>query len=118
MNVQNAQQEMTVDKVRASRDGHTYHETRAAPVALELLLPSTSLCAIAIEGFSADDDPSVSDSATEIADLVLYRETTSVATASSIRVLQFKYSVGKADVEMRGFDIKKTVQKFAQAELL
>lgn len=116
MSAQNTPQEMVVDKVRASRDGHMYHEAWAARVALELLLPSTTLCAVAIEGFSIDDDPSLSDSATEIADLVLYRETTSVATASSIGVLQFKYSVGRANVAMRGFDIKKTLQKFAQTD--
>lgn len=116
MSFENRPPLMTVDKVRASRDGHTYHETWAARVALELLSPSSTLRAIAIEGFSVDDEPSLSDAAIEIADLVRYRGTTSIGTASSVEVLQFKYSVAREDVEMRGFDIKKTLQKFAQTD--
>ena len=105
-----------IDKVRASRDGHFYHETWAARVALELLPPTSTLTLLAMEGFSIEDEPSVSEAATEIADLVRYRGGTNVDTASSVEVLQFKYSIARADQEMRAFDIKKTLEKFATTE--
>jgi hypothetical protein len=44
-----------IDKVRASREGHTYHDTWTARVALELLVPTTDLAAVAVEGFSTED---------------------------------------------------------------
>lgn len=105
-----------IDKVRASRDGHFYHETWAARVALGLLYPSTTLRAIAIEGFSIEDESSMSSAAVEIADLVRYRGTTNISSASSIEVLQFKYSIASEAVGMRAFDIKKTLQKFAKTD--
>jgi hypothetical protein len=71
--------------------------------------------AITVEGFSLEDESSLSDAATEIADLVRYRGTTEIASAPSVEVLQFKYSLTRHDVEMRAFDIKKTLQKFAEA---
>ena len=116
MSVENQPSPTAIDKVRASRDGHTYHETWAARVALGLLYPSTTLRAITVEGFFLEDEPSLSDAATEIADLVRYRGTTEIASATAVEVLQFKYSIARHDVEMRAFDIKKTLQKFAKTE--
>jgi hypothetical protein len=104
------------DDVRASRDGHTYHETWAARIALELLQPSTDLVAITIENFSTEDEELVSDSAMEIADLVRYRGATSIEFASSVEVLQFKYSVSRSGVDMSASEIKKTLTKFAAAD--
>jgi hypothetical protein len=97
---------VAIDKVRASRDGHSYHEIWAARVALELLHPSNSLRILTVEGFSTEDEPSVSDSATEIADLVRYRNGIDINTASSIEVLQLKYSVARADQGVRAFDVR------------
>lgn len=51
MSVHNNASPSLTDDVRASRDGHTYHETWAARIALELVYPSTDLVAITIEGF-------------------------------------------------------------------
>lgn len=116
MNVENVPLTPVVDKARASRDGHFYHEIWAAHAALELLHPSTTLSAIAIEGFSMEDESSLSNEAIEIADLVRYRGANNVNSASSIEVLQFKYSHARQDVGMRAFDIKKTLQKFAKAD--
>lgn len=62
----------SVDNVRASRDGHEYHETWTARKALQLLLPDNNLYAIAVEGMSPVDQTSVSASAVEVADLTLY----------------------------------------------
>jgi hypothetical protein len=116
MNIDSNASPLTTDDVRASRDGHTYHETWAARIALELLDPSTDLVAITMEGFSIEDEPSMSDSAMEIADLVRYRGATSIDSASSVDVLQFKYSVARTDVGMTASEIKKTLQKFASTE--
>ena len=55
-----------LDKVRASREGHTYHDTWTARVALELLVPTTTLCAVAVEGFSTEDAPIAPAAATEM----------------------------------------------------
>ncbi len=104
---------VAIDKVRASRDGHSFHETWAARVALELLPPASTLRILTIEGFSTEDEPSVSGAAMEIADLVRYRGGININTASSIEVLQFKYSIARADQDVRAFDIKKTLEKFA-----
>jgi len=116
MNTDNNASPTPTDDVRASRDGHTYHETWAARIALELLHPSTDLVAITMENFSVEDEPLISDSAMEIADLVRYRGATSIESASSVEVLQFKYSVSRATVEMRVPDIKKTLNKFAKTD--
>jgi hypothetical protein len=105
-----------IDKVRASLDGHFYHHTWAARVALELLPPASTLRILTIEGFSIEDDSSVSGAASEIADLVRYRGGINIDTASSVEVLQFKYSIARADQEVRAFDIKKTLEKFATTE--
>ena len=41
MSSQRAPDPVCIDKVRASREGHTYHDTWTARVALELLVPTT-----------------------------------------------------------------------------
>jgi hypothetical protein len=102
-----------VDKVRASRDGHEYHEAWAARTALELLVPTTTLMAISLEGFSSEDSGDLSSDAVEIADLVRYRGGTNLRTAQVVETVQFKYSIARADVPMRAPDIQKTLAKFA-----
>lgn len=116
MTSENESLTVAIDKVRASRDGHSYHEMWAARVALELLHPSSTLRILTVEGFSIEDEPSVSDSATEIADLVRYRNGIDINTASSIEVLQLKYSIARADQGIRAFDIRKTLEKFAATD--
>ncbi|HEV8132346.1 MAG TPA: hypothetical protein VGQ81_13945, partial [Acidobacteriota bacterium] len=43
MNSESLPEPVHIDKVRASREGHTYHDTWTARVALELLVPTASL---------------------------------------------------------------------------
>jgi hypothetical protein len=105
-----------IDKVRASREGHTYHDTWTARVALELLVPTTILTAVAVEGFSTEDAPIASAAATEIADLVRYRGGVGIAHASSVEVIQFKYSIADAATPVRAADLRKTLAKFAQTD--
>jgi len=103
--------------VRASKDGHAYHEAWAARSALELLPPDASLQALAIEGFSVDDDDALSAGATEIADVVRYHGGTEVARASRVEVVQFKYSIVDADTPIRAADLAKTLVKFAATDI-
>lgn len=74
-----------VSKVRAGREGHTYHDTWTARVALELLVPTTTLSAVAVERLSEED----SAAATEVADLVRYRGGIGIAHSSRVEVVQF-----------------------------
>lgn len=53
---------------------------------------------------------------TEIVDLVRYRGTTEIASATAVEVPQFNCSIARHDLEMRAFDIKKKLQKFAKTD--
>jgi NACHT domain len=103
-----------IDKVRASRDGHEFHEAWAARKALQLLLPTDKFVGIAVEGLSPVDQANAPAGTVEIADLVLYYGAQPTFDASdSVVILQFKYSIGKKNVPFRQNDARKTIQKFA-----
>lgn len=104
---------IAIDKVRASKAGHAYHEAWAARTALELLLPSTDLTAITLEGFDEQDEQELGTGAVEIADLVRYHGGTDVARSQRVTVVQFKYSIASADVAIRAADLASTLAKFA-----
>ncbi|WP_175832838.1 hypothetical protein [Burkholderia cenocepacia] len=77
-----------IDKVRASRAGHAFHEAWAARTALELLPPSTDLVAITLEGFDEQDEQGLGTGAIEIADLVRYHGAADVARAHRVTVVE------------------------------
>lgn len=104
---------IAIDKVRASKAGHAYHEAWAARSALELLLPATSLVMLALEGFDEIDEHDLGTGAVEIADLVRYHGARDVARASRVAIVQFKYSIASADRPVRAADLAKTLSKFA-----
>ena len=105
-----------IDKVRASRDGHEFHEAWAARKALQLVVPLDGLVGIAVEGLAPADQQGVSDETVEIADLVLYYgKGPTFDAAESVAIVQFKYSKGLAGVPYRASEIKNTIRKFAQA---
>lgn len=105
-----------IDKVRASKAGHAFHEAWAARTALELLPPSTDLTAITLEGFDEQDEQSLGTGAVEIADLVRYHGATDVARAHRVTVVQFKYSIASADTAVRVADLASTLAKFAATD--
>lgn len=107
---------ITIDKVRASKAGHAFHEAWAARTALELLSPSTDLTAITLEGFDERDEQSLGTGAVEIADLVRYHGATDVARAHLVTVVQFKYSIASADTAVRAADLASTLAKFATTD--
>jgi hypothetical protein len=106
----------TIDSTRASLAGHTFHHAWAARSCLELLPADTDLQRIALEGFAKDNtEVDVSQVADEVADLVRYRGGPDALTAHRIEVVQFKYSIARAEVAVRAADLAKTAGKFAQA---
>jgi hypothetical protein len=105
-----------IDKVRASKAGHAFHEAWAARSALELLLPSTNLVAITLEGFDTTDEADLGTGAVEIADLVRYHGHGDVANASLVEIVQFKYSIASSAIPLRAADLAKTLTKFAKAD--
>ena len=102
------------DKVRASRDGHEYHDAWTARKAMQLLLGDDHLIGIAVEGLEPDDQTRASRETVEIADLTLYYgQGTGFDYADKVDVVQFKYSPSHENAEFRASDAKKTITKFA-----
>jgi hypothetical protein len=105
-----------IDKVRASRDGHEFHEAWAARKALQLVMPIDGLVGIAVEGLAAADQAGASVETVEIADLVLYYgKRPTFDGARSVVIVQAKYSKGSQSVPYPASDAKKTIRKFAAA---
>lgn len=106
----------SIDKLRASKAGHAYHEAWAARTALELLPPSSDLTSITLEGFSELDEQNLGNGAVEIADLVRYHGGDDVGRAHRVTVVQFKYSIASAIKPVRAADFASTLIKFAAAD--
>lgn len=106
------------DKVRASRDGHEYHEAWAARKAMQLLWPDSNLFAIAIEGPSPTDQEISSAETVDISDITLYfGKFPTFERAALTTIAQLKYSVADSDTDFRVSHAKKTISKFATAFL-
>ena len=104
------------DTVRASREGHWFHEAWTARKAMQLLLPMDGLIGIAVEGLSEEDQSRASAGTVEIADLtVYYGQDVNFRDADRVETLQFKYSPKRADKPFRASDAKKTMEKFAES---
>lgn len=113
-----ARSRRTTDNVRASRDGHEYHEVLAARYALQLVRPNSNLTAIAVEGLSPADQASASKATSEIADITLYfGSNPNLTEAERTTLIQFKYSVASADKPFRVSNAKKTIKKFCRTYL-
>jgi hypothetical protein len=109
--------DLLIDMVRASKDGHQFHEAWVARCALGLLLSRNTLHAIAVEGLAAEDEEGVSDATVEIADATFYYGSgASFEACSRMEMAQFKYSVAARDKSLRIADARKTLAKFAAAE--
>ena len=104
-----------IDKVRASRDGHEFHEVWVARKAMQLLRPDSELTALGVEGLSPADQARANAPTIEVADLTLYfggRPTFEQATRTTF--VQFKYSIADQEKNFRAFNAKTTLKKFAQ----
>jgi len=104
-----------VDKTRASREGHEFHEAWTARKALQLFWPDTDLVGISVEGLSPDDQSRASQPAVEIADIALYfGSLPSFEHGARKTIAQFKYSIADKDNDFRASHAKKTITKFAK----
>lgn len=102
-----------IDKVRASRDGHEFHEAWTARKATQLIWPNTDLIAIAVEGPSPTDQAGASAATVEVADLTFYYgRRPNFKDATRTTFAQFKYSIADQNKDFRAFNAKKTVEKF------
>jgi hypothetical protein len=109
--------DMVIDIVRASKDGHQFHEAWLARCALALLLPRDTLYAIAVEGLAEADEEDVSEATVEIADATFYfGSAASFEACARMEMAQFKYSIAACDKPLRVADARKTLVKFAAAE--
>ena len=108
----------SINSVRASRDGHEFHETWTARKALQLLLPTDNIVGIAVEGLHPVDQAAAASETVEIADIVLYNgRRPTFNGADTVNIVQFKYSVSSSNIEFRNSHAKKTIDKFAAAYL-
>jgi len=104
-----------IDKTRASRDGHEFHEAWTARKALQLFWPSHDLVGISVEGLSPEDQIGASPATVEIADIALYFGSAPSFDRGARKVVtQFKYSVADKDKSFRASKAKTTISKFAQ----
>ena len=102
-----------IDKVRASRDGHEFHEAWTARKATQLLWPDSDLTAIAVEGTSPTDQVGASAATVEVADLTYYfGGHSNFEKATRTIFAQFKYSIANQNKGFRASHAKKTVMKF------
>jgi hypothetical protein len=107
---------IAIDKVRASRAGHTFHEHWAARCALQLVFPGDELYAIAVESLSTSETANPGKEAEDIADLTLFfGQGDNFATCNAQQTLQFKYTTIPEPVTSSY--LKKTIQKFADSLL-
>jgi hypothetical protein len=91
-----------IDTVRASRDGHQFHEAWVARCALALLLSRNALYAIAVEGLAEHDEEDLSDAAVEVADGTFYYGSgASLDICSRMEIAQFKYSIAARNNALR-----------------
>lgn len=104
-----------IDKTRASREGHEFHEAWTARKALQLFWPDSDLVGISVEGLSPDDQSRASQAAVEIADIALYfGSVPSFERGARKTIAQFKYSIADKDNDFRASHTKKTIKKFAR----
>ena len=110
-----AKRRRPIDRVRASRDGHEYHEAWTARKALQLLWPDSDLIAIAVEGVSPADQASTSAATVQVADVTMYfGSEPNFKEATKTTVAQLKYSISDRDENFRVSKAKKTIEKFSK----
>jgi hypothetical protein len=101
-----------IDSVRPSRDGDQFHHYWAARQCLRLLLPTTDLIAISIEGPAVADGEQAEDGVDSI-DVAEYRGSTDPRTATHIRYVQLKHSSRRTEQEWIASDLTGTLRNFA-----
>lgn len=104
-----------IEAVRASRDGHEFHEAWTARKSMQLLRPDSEMTAIAVEGLAPVDESKATKQTSEIADLTIYYGSQSFRNATKTIITQFKYSIANKETAFRASNATKTIEKFANA---
>ncbi|WP_425928703.1 hypothetical protein [Pseudomonas sp. NyZ201] len=96
--------------VGPSRDGDQFHYSRASRLCLELLVASSDLQVVSVEGISKKDSV---NAGIESIDLALYYGSSNLSTARLVRYRQLKHSTLHADKEWTASGLRKTLKDFA-----
>ena len=105
-----------IDKTRASREGHEFHEAWTARKALQLFWPDIGLVGISVEGLSPGDQSGATQTTVEIADIALYfGDVPNFKLGARMTIAQFKYSIADKDSVFRASKAKGTIAKFAES---
>ena len=105
----------SADSVRLSRAGDQFHYLWAARRCLYLLLPSTDLVAMTIEGVSSDESRgSTSGHGEEVIDVAEYFRSESLSSCTKVIYYQLKHSTINVAKPWRLSDLKKTFAGFAK----
>jgi hypothetical protein len=101
--------------VRFSRDGDYFHYLWAARRCLRLLLPSSGLVAVSIEGASTQETAAglAIDAGEELIDVAEYYGSENIKQATRIRYLQLKHSTQRAIEPWPASGLEKTLKGFA-----
>ena len=104
------------DLTRPSRDGDQFHYLWAARRCLALLLPTTDLVGIGVEGASADEARSASSTpaADAVIDIAEYYGDTESGRAQRVHYLQLKHSTRHPAKARTARGLKTTLKAFAE----
>lgn len=101
-----------IDRLRPSRDGDQFHYWWTARRSLALLLPSTLLVVIAVEGVPVAEEEEIADGV-DVIDVAEYYGSKEIGTASRVQYFQLKHSTRRSSKPCKPGDLAHTVKSFA-----
>lgn len=113
---------LAADKVRFRNDGDQFHYLWAARRCLRLLVPTSDLVAVSIEGvceqieeIDSDDDstPTPNSNGVEVIDVAEYYGDEDPRIAASIEYIQLKHSTKRTDQNWTPSELERTVAGFS-----
>jgi ribosomal protein L30/L7E len=105
---------INADKVRYSRDGDQFHYLWAARRCLPLLVPTSGLVAVSIEGPSERETASsFGDEGEEVIDVAEYYGSEAIESADLVRYLQLKHSTLHSTSPWAPSGLEKTLRGFS-----
>lgn len=102
-----------IDRLRPSRDGDQFHYWWTARRSLALLLPSTLLVVISVEGVPVVEEEEIADGV-DVIDVAEYYGSKEIGTASRVLYFQLKHSTRRSSKPCKPGDLAHTVKSFAR----
>ena len=102
--------------VRASRDGDQFHYLWASRRCLKLLIPTTNLAAVSVEGASSFEGSKSSSSGPdgdEVIDIAEYYGSEDLKAATKVEYVQLKHSTRRAAKLWTHSELLDTLRGFA-----